>query len=268
MEVNVEKAEDRWLKNAVEEVQGCFKNVWLPSHDYIHHLRVWEFAKDIVQAYEKNGDEFTYEYIEALLLACMFHDAGLSVTIDESHGDKSKEITQAFFEKNPLVANEYMDEMLEAIVLHDDKTYSNVAAAGSTPGLYQVLTVADDLDAMGALGLYRYIEIYYSRGIGTNTMLSRIEENIKSRIKFIRSKLEFDEELFQRHYERYQRAFYYIKLLTENDLENIVGLFAEKITINDTILFNSFTHSNRVHDFLSEVIVEEKFLLKALPDRG
>ncbi len=252
------QAEENWLSILTQEVKNAFTKVWLPSHDHLHHIRVWNYAKEILTALQSKGFDFDYIYIEALLIASLFHDTGLTVTFDENHGQESKKLTQDFLLRHPLKNTAYLNEMLEAIVLHDDKTYTTGKSNMQNPGLYQILTVADDLDALGALGLYRYFEIYHNRRIGIQEMQSRIEKNIKSRNSFIKKNLEFNKDIQRKHFERYQRAFYYLKLLETKDLEEIINLFKEELILNETIIFQTFTHSSKLNDFLSEVIIEEK----------
>lgn len=264
-EKKINEIENIWLQPAFREVKKTFSKVWLPSHDQIHHLRVWAFAKDILRAYLVKGYDFDRNYLEALLIACMFHDTGLTVTLSERHGNESAEIAEHFLQGRPLKSEDYKPELLEAIILHDDKSYSHKKGKEEVPGIYQVLTVADDLDALGALGLFRYIEIYYGRGIDIKQMAKRIEKNIKSRISFIRSKLSFDAELEEKHFERYQRAYFNLKMLGEEELTEICKLIEHKIEINSTLLMRSFTYSSKLHDFLSEVVVEENSCVNSWP---
>ena len=51
--------------------------------------------------------------------------------------------------------------------MHDDKEgpARTLAQAGEQTGILTVLSIADDLDAMGVIGIYRYIEIYLKRNI-------------------------------------------------------------------------------------------------------
>lgn len=260
--------ETKRLRPAFKEVEKIFSKVWLPSHNQIHHLRVWGFAKDLLKAYLAKGYTFNADYLEALFIACMFHDTGLTVTLSERHGNESAEIARCFLQRYPLNSEVYKEELLEAIILHDDKSYNHKKGEELEPGIYQVLTVADDLDALGALGLFRYIEIYWSRGIRVEQISTRIEQNIKSRIRFIQSKIKFDAKLEEKHFERYQRAFYNLKMLGVSELSEISTLIEHKVEINSDLLMRSFTHSSKLHDFFSEMVIEENFFVKTLPGVG
>ncbi len=73
--------------------------------------------------------------------------------------------------------------MLEAIEYHDVKNYSD-ASKNKSNNIYHLLTIADDLDALGALGVYRYIEIYLVRGIEIHEIPIQILNNVRQRYDY------------------------------------------------------------------------------------
>ena len=79
-----------------------------------------------------------------------------------------------------LMKNDYKD-VLETIENHDNKDYPQ--AAEGISALLNVLSVADDLDAFGFTGIYRYSEIYLARGINPLKLGNLIRENAAGRFE-------------------------------------------------------------------------------------
>jgi HD superfamily phosphodiesterase len=154
----IEQAEDKWLHLVKVYLSKLFKDCWLPSHDIKHHERVWKNACFLDHTI---NDEHFYE---KLLIACFFHDVGLTVTKDKSHGLESRRFCERFLQVSHQMVDFETEQLLEAIENHDDKDYSSLMQAQSNH-LLDVLAVADDMDAFGALGVYRYIEIYLLREV-------------------------------------------------------------------------------------------------------
>jgi len=80
------------------------------------------------------------------------------------------------------------DEILDAIEQHDIK--GEKISAGIQPGIspviLDILTVADDLEALGIIGVYRYTEIYLKRKIDMKDLGARILGNASARYKNIK----------------------------------------------------------------------------------
>jgi HD superfamily phosphodiesterase len=221
----IKQIETQWLAPCFNEVQSLFKDIHLPSHDQAHHRRVWEYAKELLCSYSGNCKGVCYHpsFIEALLFACFFHDTGLIQTFDESHGRISAGIAGTFLQERKLQENIYYNELIHAIILHDDKSYFNVDSS-QTPGIYEYLTVADDLDAFGALGLMRYIEIYAYRGISRWEIKDKIRANLDSRFNFVAGFLSHIPDLFVKHKERYEKALYYLDTLGQKEINLLILL--------------------------------------------
>ncbi len=75
------------------------------------------------------------------------------------------------------------DEILRAIELHDrkDELIHRPFQRDTRPEILTFLSVADDLEAMGIIGIYRYAEIYLRRGISLEELGDRILENASAR---------------------------------------------------------------------------------------
>src|SRR6056297_1378395 len=139
--------EKKWQNILLEASGMCFKNVCLPSHDHWHHNRVWEYAKELLKNLSPTK-EFTTEEITNLIIAAFFHDTGMSVTKDESHGKESKHLCQQFFNNNQILVPDNFNLALEAIEQHDDKAYQE-HNHDKEISIKTILSTADDLDAFG-----------------------------------------------------------------------------------------------------------------------
>lgn len=149
----------------------------LPSHGIDHHRRVWNYAKELLSLNNKLYPAPDSPFINSLIIACYLHDIGMSVDPGPRHGSHSMELCKSFLHKHVLAENNFPG-LLNAIRDHDNKEYENSSAELS---LSSVLSVADDLDAFGFTGIYRYLEIYIIRGYEPETLGSRIRENAAKR---------------------------------------------------------------------------------------
>jgi len=163
---NIEFAENTWLKESYFFLKESFTKTPLPSHDHQHHLRVWMNAKHLLQQLHKQGAIISYSFIEALLIASLFHDSGMLKNYDHEHGLAGRNICANFL-RNKVNKPEKVEEILDAIEKHDNKLYNGPGALVSDriPNLLTALNISDDLDALGTIGIYRYSEIYRSTNI-------------------------------------------------------------------------------------------------------
>lgn len=259
---SIKTIENKWLKKVSEEVELIFKDTFLPSHDLTHHRRVWKFAKDLLFAYQQNEIAFSPDFIEALMIAVFFHDTGLSKSFDSAHGLAGSQLAEKFIiEKTAGWNNSFTKEMFEAIVKHDDKNYIE-KIIGNSPGIYQILTIADDLDALGCLGLIRYFEIYFQRNIRETEVCERIKSNITSRFAFISEHIGTLTELMQIHQYRYEQVLQYIEKLSMNDVEILKKTIENKIDPlkidQRNIISNSI--ANLISEAQSELAAQVKTL--------
>ncbi len=179
MLISVEK---EWLPVLFAHCRDIFKKAPLPSHDQWHHMRVWQHAKQILAHTWEPNHWMNTEYAQALIIAVFFHDTGLSKTHDASHGKVSRELCKVFFNENQIPKPEKYEIALEAIEKHDDKSYLEEKQDFSIRGSFNALvSVADDLDAFGEMGAFRYLEIYFKRQIPDNEVISAILQNLNRR---------------------------------------------------------------------------------------
>lgn len=182
----VQQAEDHWLESSYHYLRTLFKGQKLVSHDQDHHFRAWMITKSLLQQKEKEGIFFSAPFIEALLIAVMFHDAGMSRTIDKRHGEESRKICEVFLDDQRAISDKYYKPMLNAIVHHDDKAYRDKPEPvdmTEDKWLLRLLCIADDLEAFGALGVFRYTEIYLLRGIPIAQLPQQVIDNLTSRFE-------------------------------------------------------------------------------------
>lgn len=169
------------------------------SHGLNHHRRVWNYAVELVKAGYININAADELFIFNLLIACYFHDIGMAENQDKNHGVASRKKCLKFLANHKLNSGDF-SEALEAIEFHDDKTY---AASKPVNNILAILSAADDLDAFGFIGIYRYADIYLRRNIEKINIGEKILENAKGRfMNFINNK-NTNNDFFKKHIVRY-----------------------------------------------------------------
>ncbi len=179
-------AEQKWLQAILADHQQIYKDVWLPSHDSGHHYRVWNNACKILPAFLPKDQPVSSTFAEQLLIACMFHDTGLVINSGFDHGKQSALFCQNFLNSHALDEEFEISEVLEAVIRHDDKQYDKTSGFSL---LHRMLTLADDLDAFGIIGAYRYAEIYLLRGIPVDKIPAAVLNNAGERFAFVKAEL-------------------------------------------------------------------------------
>jgi hypothetical protein len=101
----------------------------------------------------------------------------MAVDSGVKHGKHSSELCIRFLRENNFQVNDFTD-VVNAIEYHDDKEYSDNS---NQDDLLKILSVSDDLDAFGIAGIYRYAEIYLTRGVSYLNLGIRIIENAEKR---------------------------------------------------------------------------------------
>ena len=181
----LDRVEEKWLPDLFNSCKEVFKKTYLPSHNENHHSRVWLIAKNLIKELELVGYTFAISKIESVILSVFFHDTGMLVNTGPDHGKYSREIAERYFEtlKSPMKERE---EILTVIEKHDDKEYRNrtLEISQAPDSLFSILSVSDDLDAFGIIGIYRYAEIYLVRGVSFNDLTTKILENSKNRYHY------------------------------------------------------------------------------------
>ena len=140
--------ENQWKQELFSHCAAIFKTCHIPSHDETHHLRVWNYASNLASSLYFRGYPVDEPFLTKLIICCFFHDTGLSVTLDASHGKASANICKEHF-KN--AETDDFEEILRAIEFHENKNDKKLSLRKNLLG--SILTIADDLDAFGYAGI-------------------------------------------------------------------------------------------------------------------
>ncbi|MFC2089177.1 HD domain-containing protein [Bacteroidota bacterium] len=180
-------AEEKWLDKAKKYVSERFEHIFLPSHDLDHHLRTWQHAKVLLEELVNNSVPLDASAVEAVFLACMFHDTGMVITPGKEHGILSRELYRDFISKQDDSLPESHEQVLKAIEFHDQKDLSIFRAfkPDEAPDILTITGIADDMDALGIIGIYRYTEIYLHREIAFEELGTEVLANVSKRFENI-----------------------------------------------------------------------------------
>lgn len=207
----IRQIEEKWLRTLYDQCSKQFSSVHLPSHDETHHLRVWNYAKSLLQYAVKQEVSVSETDIERLMIAVFFHDQGMSQSMSKEHGQISRHICKAFFQTPNMQAPSGFDTILEAIEKHDQKDYSSTHKATSDFDIQKLLNIADDLDALGIAGAYRYLEIYLLRNVKIELLSEAILTNLSSRFQHFSDTFAHTPALVKAQSHRYTATRNYFK---------------------------------------------------------
>jgi hypothetical protein len=202
----IRRVEQTLVPSLVNYCLDCFSEIYLPSHDVMHHIRTWSFAKNLASSIELSYDKQT---IENLAMACLLHDTGMSVTLDKEHGPAGENIAEQYISRQGLNRTCF-SEALAAIRYHDNKEYQDIGKDETLKpkSILQLLSLADDLDALGTVGVFRYYEIYLLRGMNPSAIPGRVMENLDKRYPRLKRLLDhlpgWTEELKDRYNKIYR----------------------------------------------------------------
>lgn len=115
------------------------------SHQRVNGCHGFEHTERVVELCRVLGERMGAD-LSVLLPAAILHDVGRS---EESHAEKGAEKARGILERHG-VPDEKRDRIVEAIRVH---SFSGGQEAASLEA--QILSDADKLDAMGAIGVYR-----------------------------------------------------------------------------------------------------------------
>jgi HD superfamily phosphodiesterase len=196
----ISSSESKYLKILEDFFSRIYDASLLPSHGISHHRRVWHHAKEILQDPDFHDFEPDESFFDKLIIAAFLHDSGMSVESGIRHGAESRKICEKFLIERGLPIAEYSD-VLDTVEYHDKKDYSQ---ADKPTDLLAVLSVADDLDAFGYIGIFRYLEIYIFRNKPMNELGDLIIANSEIRFQnFLRS-CGYCQDLVEKHSKRYE----------------------------------------------------------------
>ena len=188
IDIWIARAEELWLQDLLAFAKKTYRLTFLPSHDHSHHLRVWNLSKRILREESASHDYLNQDLVEGVLISALFHDLGMAESTREDHGRLGRELCRSWFADRggPLPAA--WKGILPAIEKHDRKdagVYS-AARADAASTLLGILSVADDLEAMGVIGIYRYAEIYLHRGIPMEELGEAVLKNAERRFSHLK----------------------------------------------------------------------------------
>jgi HD superfamily phosphodiesterase len=198
--VTFESAELQFKQILEDFFVSVYNEKSLSSHGIEHHRRVWNYAKELVALINTKNTISDPSFISNLILTCYLHDIGMSVDPGIRHGHHSKDLCICFLHDNSLDKTKYED-VLSAIENHDNKEYKTSATEND---LLRILSISDDLDAFGYIGIYRYSEIYLLRGIKSQEIGHLIRENAAKRFENFVKIFGFADEFVQKHKKRYE----------------------------------------------------------------
>jgi HD superfamily phosphodiesterase len=256
----ITEAEKKHLENVRSFLAEVTKDTGLDSHGLDHHLRVWQYARQLLELKTLNAGSFPKATGEKLLLAAMLHDSGMSIDPGPVHGIHSRKLCEKYLIRYRLPLPDYYD-LLDAIENHDDKEYR---LKGDRPLLDRLLAVADDLDAFGIIGIYRYLEIYIARRIPFELLGEKILPNAVSRYNNLLPEIEDYKEYCKVHTDRYNTlldflgrynsqagkyTFNYGKPEGECGVAEIISLsLADKLTSKEISRLYAGTNADRTSD--------------------
>ena len=179
----LKEVEEIWLFKLYSHVRDTFASEPLPSHNEEHHLRVWNYARELMSELSSRGVTMDRQSLENLIIAVFFHDTGMSLNRASDHGRESRKLCEEWMVANQIPRNENTEKVLNVIEHHDDKSYlfSSGLTADNRINLLSVLNVCDDLDAFSYCGIYRYSEIYLLRGTSIEELGQQVISNASKR---------------------------------------------------------------------------------------
>ncbi|MBN1990209.1 MAG: HD domain-containing protein [Bacteroidales bacterium] len=261
IEAAIHQAEEKWLSPVNLFITKIFTKVNIPSHDALHHHRVWAYSKMLIKELHSANLGISPASIESTLVAAMFHDTGLTTDLGEKHGSLGVAICKQFLVQNPQLGLTLQQETFDAIEKHDDKSLkenSRYTATQLTSPLL-IVSTADDLDAFGYIGVFRYLEIYLKRGIAMESIPKKVIENINNRYANFRNRyfslnsfthqqrerftitLDFFSKLDDRHSPHWQIALFIASILKHQHTNiNQLTHYATNNCNGDTAILNFF----------------------------
>jgi hypothetical protein len=119
----LQSTEAKWLNSLYDHVKETFATDPLPSHNEEHHLRVWNYAKELLTELSSREIIIDSPFLEEMIIAIFFHDTGMSINRDTDHGKESRRLCEKWMDRNHIPRNENSQKMLHAIEYHHDKSF-------------------------------------------------------------------------------------------------------------------------------------------------
>ena len=247
-------AENKYLPLLFDYCRSLFNGNRLPSHNHLHHYRVWQYAKDLLLGLSYEGRQLSTIEISLLMLAVFFHDTGLTKTLDEDHGLESRKICEKFLIDNPGAFSFKVDEALKAIERHDKKQMYVKNSGDREMDLLKILSVCDDTDAFGSIGILRYAEIYILRGISINILGTRVLKNMNYRIGLLISQKWIPGPYLKKHSDRFRYAYDFYEKMKLPDSD---PCFKNCRNILDSYMSEVYSGKSGIMQFASKLAKSE-----------
>jgi HD superfamily phosphodiesterase len=191
---------EKKLKQILEKFfVSVFTDKSLSSHGIEHHRRVWNYSKEILPIFFEQQHLPNSHFAEELIVAAYMHDIGMAFETGPRHGRHSFELCKKFLKTYKLDADDFR-AALEAIENHDRKDYNSDSLSSE---ILTILSVADDLDAFGFIGIFRYAEIYLTRKISYEDVGSFIMENAANRFNHFIKLIGYHDMVEEKHKKKY-----------------------------------------------------------------
>ncbi len=272
----IESAEKQYKQILEEYFISVYNERSLPSHGIDHHRRVWKYSRELLKFVPVKNKKQLSILTSELIIASYMHDIGMSVDPGIKHGKYSKDLCARFLAINNLRINDYLN-VLEAVENHDNKEYIENSSRNN---LLTILSVSDDLDAFGFIGIYRYIEIYLIRETDQNNLGLLITTNAGKRFGHFVKTVGKSKNLIEKHKQRYlildnffnkyteQLPSYQFGTLKSSGYCGVIELFGNMINNKMELieLINSEKHNNDpiinwfFSELANELLVEHKVL--------
>lgn len=207
----IRQTEGIWLEALMKACTRQFSEIHLPSHDQWHHERVWKHAKNLILQSAKYGMMISEKDIEQLIIAVFFHDQGMSETTSKEHGKISRKMCKVFIQKCSIAPPDFFEKVLDAIENHDKKDYVKTAIPSTEFDIQKFLNTADDLDAFGIIGAYRYLEIYLLRNLNVKDISETVLANMEGRYNHFTDNFGQYIPIVNAHFQRYLTSRNYFK---------------------------------------------------------
>jgi HD superfamily phosphodiesterase len=215
----IEPAEHEFMHKLEQYFVTVFDERKIPSHGLAHHQRVWKYVKEILSETNTPGESVNENFISGLLIASYLHDIGMSVEPGERHGKISRDLTVEFLKIHSISPGRF-EQALNTIENHDRKDYTGNHI---NDNFFKILSVADDLDAFGIIGVYRYLEIYLMRGNNPATTGKLIKNNCQARYNNLVSCFGMYPDFLLRHSRRYLNLDDFCNMYTDQAKEYRFG---------------------------------------------
>lgn len=186
-------------------------------HHGIHHAR--RVTQNAFQLLENEPSQWKEETIIEIALACLFHETGMTQTKNHFHSHESILIFNQYLNKLqhlPLInqlSHDSMARIENAIRLHETKEISIHRDFVS-----EIVNQADNIDAFGFVGVFRYLAIYDQRGWTLDDMIQG-KDNKLNLLKNLDKRFQSLSPIAQNQYlSAYQKSHYFFKLLPIKNL--------------------------------------------------